>query len=368
MVSRTTDAPRDLARVSLPRGSRGDTRGVYRWSMSAPAAESPSTYDHALYGAGRRWRGVVAILVFVAGYLLLSLALSGIAIGVDLATGDQLVDDVTAGRVALTPVVILANNLSLAALIPLALLLQRAFFGVPMRTLFSVTGRFRWRWTARLALIIVPVWAVYIGASFLLDPLQPVVIDGTTLFMLAVVVLTTPLQSAGEEFGFRGLVQRSAGSWFHSPRTAFVVSTIVSAGIFTVAHLAADPWLIAYYFVFGVSASLAARATGGLEAPVLVHVVNNVLLLVPVVLMGQMESSFDRGVGAGGPFMLLPMAVCLLAAAISAWWGRRNGVVTRSARPGPARPGPVRNSGRIADAAARGPETRDSRGEDPHSA
>ena len=302
--------------------------------MSTPAAETTSTYDHALYGTGgRRWRGVVAILVFVAGYLLLSFVFSGLAIGIDLATGDQLVDDVVAGRVTLTPVVMLANNLSLAALIPLALLLQRTFFGVPARTLFSVVGRFRWRWMGRLALVIVPVWVLYIGASFLLDPLQPVVIDGTTLFLLAIVVLTTPLQSAGEEFGFRGLVQRSAGSWFRSPRAAFVVSTIVSAGIFSAAHAAADPWLIAYYFVFGASASLAARATGGLEAPVLVHVVNNLLLLVPVVLMGQIEASFDRGVGTGGPFMLVPMAVCLLAAALSAWWGRRNGVVTRAPRP-----------------------------------
>ena len=150
--------------------------------MTAPAAETTSTYDHALFGAGRPWRGVVAILVFVAGYLLLSLLLSGIAIGIDLATGDQLLDDVTAGRVALTPVVILANNLSLAALIPVALLLQRLVFGVPMRSLFSVVGRFRWRWLVRLALVIVPVWVVYIGGTFLLDPLQPVVIDGTTLF------------------------------------------------------------------------------------------------------------------------------------------------------------------------------------------
>ena len=301
--------------------------------MSAPAADRTSTYDHALNGTGGWWRGAVAIVAFVACYLLLSVVLSGVAIAVDVAIDAQRLDDVVEGAVALTPAVMLANNLSLAALIPLALVLQRLLFGVRQRTLFSVVGRFRWRWMGRLALIIVPVWVVYVTASFLLDPLQPVVVDGTTLGLLAVVVLTTPLQSAGEEFGFRGLVQRSAGSWFRSPGVAFVVSTILSAAIFTAAHVAADPWLIAYYFVFGVSASLAARATGGLEAPVLVHVTNNVLLLVPVVLMGQMEQSFDRSVGTGGPFMLLPMAVCLLAAGISAWWGRRNGVVSRAPRP-----------------------------------
>jgi membrane protease YdiL (CAAX protease family) len=301
--------------------------------MSTHAAAETSTYDHALRGTGGWWRGAVAIVAFVVGFLLLSLVFSGIALAVDLATGAATVDQYADGVYRLTPLVMLANNLSLAALIPLALLLQRLLFGVPMRSLFSVVGRFRWRWLGRLALIIVPVWAVYIAVSFLLDPLGPFTIDGTALLLLAVVVLTTPLQSAGEEFGFRGLVQRSAASWFDSPGVAFVVSTFISAAVFTVAHAAADPWLIAYYFVFGVSASIAARATGGLEAPVLVHVVNNVLLLVPVVLAGQLAESFDRSVGTGGPVVLFPMAVCLAAAAISTWWGRRSGVVARAPRP-----------------------------------
>jgi membrane protease YdiL (CAAX protease family) len=305
-------------------------------SVGEPAVRAPggtSTYDHALHGNGGWWRGAVAIVGLVAAYLFISFVLGALAIGIDVATGITALDDLAEGLVTITPLVMLANNLSLAALIPLSLLLQRLLFGVPARSLFSVTSRFRWSWLWRLALIIVPVWVVYVAASFLLSPAGEVRIDGTVLAMLAVIVLTTPLQSAGEEFGFRGLVQRSAGSWLRSPIAAFIVSTVISASLFCVAHFAADPWLIAYYFVFGVSASITARLTGGLEAPVLIHVANNVLLLVPAVLLGQLDEGFDRSVGTGGPFMIAPMLVVLGAALLSGWWARRNRVATMAPRP-----------------------------------
>jgi membrane protease YdiL (CAAX protease family) len=298
-----------------------------------PRPGVPTTYDHALHGSGAWWRGALAIVALAVAYLVLSFVLGALAIGIDVATGTTPLDDLAEGLVSITPLVMLANNISLAALIPLSLLLQRLFFGVPARSLFSVTGRCRWRWLGRLALVILPVWIVYVAAAFLLSPAGEVRLDGAVLAMIAVVVLTTPLQSAGEEFGFRGLVQRSAGSWFRSPAAAFVVSTLISAGLFCVAHFAADPWLIAYYFVFGVSASIAARLTGGLETPLLIHVANNVLLLVPAVLLGQLDQGFDRSVGTGGPFMIAPMAIVLGAALLSGWWARRNRVVTSAPRP-----------------------------------
>jgi membrane protease YdiL (CAAX protease family) len=296
-------------------------------------AATSASYDHALYGTGGWWRGAVAIVVFAVVYLALSLVLGIIAIAIDVAIGTVALDDLAAGDISITPLVFLANNLSLAALIPLSMLLQRLFFGVRVRWIFSVTGGLRWRWLGRLALVVVPVWIVYVAVSFLIEPSGELALDPTTLAFLAIIVITTPLQAAGEELGARGLIQRSAGSWLRNPTAAFVVSTIVASSLFALAHLAADPWLIAYYFTFGVAASIAARGTGGLEAPILIHVVNNVLLLVPAVLLGQLEEGFDRSAGTGGPFMLVPMAICLGAAFFSAWWARRNGVVTRAPRP-----------------------------------
>jgi len=299
----------------------------------APQAPPTATYDHALRAAPAWWRGVVAIVLLVIGFLILSFVFGMLAFAVDLATGEYTLEEVASGLITLTPATMLANNLSLAALIPAAMLIQWAVFGVRPRWLSSVEGRFRWRWMGRLALIIVPVWIVYVGGSLLLSPLEPIVVDGTMIAMLAIVILTTPLQSAGEEYGARGLIQRSVGSWFRSPLAAFIVGTIVSGAVFASVHFAGDPWLIAYYFVFGASMSFAARGTGGLEAPVLIHATNNVLLLVPTALMSQTDQVFERGEGAGGPFMLLPMALCIAAALVSTWWGRRNGVTASAPLP-----------------------------------
>ena len=331
-----TGFPSSDAAHAAPAAPSAPSASAAPTAPTAPAARTgteTATYDHALRVTPAWWRGVVAIVILAVVFLALSLLLSVAAITVDLLTGASSLADLEDGTIALTPWTMLANNLALAAMWPVAVLLQWWLFGVRPRWMSSVEGRFRWRWLGRLALIIVPVWAVYVAVSFALSPLDAVVIDATVVAMVAVIVLTTPLQSAGEEFAARGLIQRSAGSWFRDPTTAFVAGAILSGAIFAVAHLAGDPWLIAYYFVFGVSLSITARGTGGLEAPILIHVTNNVLLLVPTALMSQTDQVFQREAGVAGPFMLAPMAVCVLAAALSIWWARRNGVTTTAPLP-----------------------------------
>lgn len=309
-----------------------DTPNLIEKQPEAPVQAEPTamnvTYDHALSRIRGAWRGIVAILLLVIGFLLLSIVISGIGIGIEIARGAITLEQINSGLVPFTPGVLLSTNIALALTIPLAMGLQRLFFGARIGTLASVTGHFRWKWMGRLALIIVPVWIVYIGASFLIEPVEFVAIDGTVLIMIAIVILTTPFQAAGEEFGARGLIQRSAGSWFRHPVAAFVVSTLIASSLFALAHLAGDPWLIAYYFIFGASMSLAARGTGGLEAPILIHATNNVLIFLPAVLLGQLDAGIDRSAGTGGPFMLIPMALCLAAAGISTLWARRARVQT----------------------------------------
>ena len=288
------------------------------------------TYDQALSRIPGVWRGILAIVLLVIGFLLLQVVIGGIGIGIEIARGAISVEQLSSGIVPFTPGVLLSTNISLALTIPLAMGLQRWLFGARVGTLASVVGRFRWTWMGRLALVIVPVWVLYIGVSFLIEPAGAPQIDGTVLVMIAIVLITTPLQAAGEEFGARGLIQRSAGSWFRNPIAAFAVSTLIASSLFALAHLAGDPWLIAYYFTFGASMSLAARGTGGLEAPILIHATNNVLIFLPAVLLGQLETGIDRSAGTGGPFMLIPMALCLAAAAISTWWARRNRIQVTS--------------------------------------
>jgi uncharacterized protein len=305
---------------------------------SPPALGVPRRYGHALAGIpGAKWRGILALLSFVVAFLLLSATIGSIGLIIDVGTGVITPEQLGTGAIPLTPWVLLFTNVSLALAIPVAMLLQWAFFGVRPRFLSSVEGRFRWRWAGRLALVVLPVWALYVLALFLLEPAGEFRLDAKTIALLAIVLLTTPLQAAGEEYGMRGLVQRSVGAWFSAPRAAFIVGTIISGVLFCSAHFAGDPWLIAYYFAFGVAMSVAAWATGGIEAPIVIHAINNVCIFLPAALLGGLDQGIDRSAGTGGPIMLVPMAMVFIGAGIAVWWGRRSKVVVEAVPPVTAR-------------------------------
>lgn len=323
-----------------------------------PAPDVPRRYGHALTGLrGAKWRGILALLSFVVGFLVLSATVGSIGLIIEAATGGITAEQLMSAAIPITPWILLFTNLALALCIPLATLLQWAFFGVRPRYLSSVEGRFRWSWFGRIALVVVPIWLVYVIVLFLIEPGDGFRLDATAIALIVIVLLTTPLQAAGEEYGMRGLVQRAVGSWFSSPRAALVVGTLISGVVFCSAHFAGDPWLIAYYFLFGVAMSLAAWWTGGLEAPIAIHAANNVLIFLSAALVGGLDEGIDRSAGTGGPFMLIPMAMVGVGAAIAWWWGRRSRVTVEAAPPanklyGPARRAPTVGAGAAAPEAS----------------
>jgi len=264
--------------------------------------------------------------------------LSFAAVELDLLLGVTSAASVAAGELSITPTLFLANNLLLASLIPISMLIQWAFFGVRPRWMHSVTGTWRWPLILRSALFIVPMFLLYTGAGLVLAVASLIgePPSGTTVALLIMIMLTTPLQAAGEEYGFRGFIARTVGSWSSRTGVSFAIGTIASSIVFALVHFAADPWLIAYYLVFAVAMSLIVRATGGLEIAVLIHTLNNVLLLIPAVVLSSLEESLNRDVGAAGPFALVPMVVITIITLIVLRWAPRQGVVA-SAPPPPRR-------------------------------
>ena len=265
-------------------------------------------YHDALSEPRRRWWvPASALLTFGALVVLVSLLLSFAAIEIDLVLGLTSASE----GMAITPTIFLANNLVLAALVPISMLVQWAFFGVRPRWMLSVTGTWRWHLIGRSALFIVPIFLLYAGGGLVLAAVELIAAppSATTVALLVMIVLTTPLQAAGEEFGFRGFLARTVGAWSARPGVSFAIGTVVSSIAFALVHFAADPWLIAYYLVFAVAMSLIVRATGGLEIAVFIHVINNVLLLGPAIVLGSLDESFDRSEGSAGPFALVPMTV-----------------------------------------------------------
>ncbi|MBG6060154.1 membrane protease YdiL (CAAX protease family) [Cryobacterium sp. MP_M3] len=272
---------------------------------------------------------MLAIVLLVVAFLVVSTAITVAAALLDEGLGNK----PQGAAAAITPISLLAFNLSLAAQLPIAMLLQWQLFGVRPRWLSSVEGRFRWRWFGRLAVVLVPLYAVYIAFTFFIAPVGPLRLDGNSVLILLIVLITTPLQAAGEEYAMRGLVQRSISSWFRDGRVALIVSTGFAAVIFAVAHANADPWQMAYYVVFGVSASVATWGTGGLEAGILTHGVNNLFILAPLALSGGIGGIIVRDDEGNGARMLVPMTMVALSAVVCIWLARRSHNVTRSARP-----------------------------------
>lgn len=299
---------------------------------------------HQMYRTPRLrwWKSLLLIVSFVAAYLIVSAILQFGAIAIDIASGRVEGADLLRGKITLTPVLLLSVNLTNALSIPIAMLLQRAFLGQRGQWLHSVTGRFRWRLLARSAVIVVPIWALFIAASALLSPSTPGSgLTGESIALLVIVLLTTPFQAAGEEYGARGLLAKAAGSWVANPRTALLLATLVSSVLFMIAHGAGDPWLIIYYFLFGVALSIVTWRTGGLEVAVLIHTVNNMAVFGVSILSGQdLSQALDRSDGVGSPAILIPMVLMAALVALVWWLGRRTGVQRRfePVDPAPALP------------------------------
>ena len=296
-----------------------------------PLPERPSDYQQMLRTPRQRWwKGALMIVSFVAAYLVVSLVLQIGAVGLDVARGRVATADLLNGKLTLTPTLLLSVNLTNAVCIPISMLLQRAFFGQRGQWLHSVVGRFRWRVLGRGALVVVPVFGLYLALTLIATPGGVVRPSGEGLVLLVVVLLTTPLQSAGEEYGARGLIARGAGSWVAGRGGALLVSTLVSSVAFMLAHGAGDPWLNSFYFFFGVLLSLVTWRTGGLEVAVLLHTANNLIAFGSGILLGQdLSSALDRSAGTGSPAVLLPAATMVLSVAGVWLWAQRSGLTRR---------------------------------------
>jgi membrane protease YdiL (CAAX protease family) len=265
------------------------------------------------------------------GDLVVSTVLSFVAVAIDVALGNLDAAAVAEGRITMTPSLLAATNVGLAAAAILAFLAHRFIIGLRWGWFHSVIGRIRWSWLALTCAVVLPVYLLF-GASSLFDPTyQDLRIDGTVIAFIVIILLTTPLQAAAEEYMFRGVVQRSAGSWIRSPRWSFVVGTAVSAPLFAMFHFAQDPWLILYYLCFGILLSILTQQTGGLEAAIVIHVANNVFNLMIGALAGQMTEGFDRSEGQGGPFMLVPIVILIVVVAVLWLLGKRRKVETTTA-------------------------------------
>jgi membrane protease YdiL (CAAX protease family) len=300
---------------------------------------------HELHKGGRTawWRSLVGTLVLLLnflGFMFLPLLLLAVFVAWYVAHGtsyDVAIDEVS-GKVV-TPTSLAFLNLVLASAIPTVMIITYLLHGwLRPGWIASVVGRMRWLWL----LVCLGISVVALLATLVVSGLLPSAggtgevgghlndMTSTTLQFALVILFLTPLQAAGEEYAFRGYLTQAIGGlgrwrWWR------YVAVVVPALLFAIAHgIGQAPPVFFDRLAFGLVAGVLVIATGGLEAGIAMHVLNNFLAFGLALLFGNMTDALNA---TGGSWWMIPgtltqslvyLGLVLLAA-------RKLGIATRTA-------------------------------------
>jgi uncharacterized protein len=221
------------------------------------------------------WRSAAGVILGLSLFLLVTTVVSQALVMVFWATtaGDQPYRDYFTKAFAFElPTGMLAVNLGLATLIPIAWALMAMIHQMRPRWLSSVQPRIRWRYLfGCLAVAAVALNGVMLLSTTVGKPLSVQTQQDFWAF-LAVIVLTSPIQAAAEEIFFRGYLLQALGSLVARPWFGVIASSVV----FALLHGTQNVPLFVDRLAFGLLAGLLVWRTGGLEAGIAAHVINNV--------------------------------------------------------------------------------------------
>lgn len=302
---------------------------------------------HLVHRLGRRgaWRPILGVVLLTLGVFALAPILWQLPYVAWLLATDQPVVEGVDRVLDLgdpTPLGLAYVNLVLATAIPITWLLTRWLHGLSPGWLSSVAGRIRWRFLlACLGISVVALVATVVVSMFVPQQggteiaTEPNDFTRTTRDFLLVVLLLTPLQAAGEEFAFRGYLQQAFGGLFGSRVFAVGLSSL----LFALAHGLGQSWpIFVDRLAFGLVAGALVILTGGLEAGIAMHVLNNFLAFGLALAFTDMASTLSP---TGGSWWSLPgtLTQSLVYLVLATWAARSMGLATTVRRPVLERPG-----------------------------
>lgn len=304
-----------------------------------PAPRTHLPYHQILrggaWGANGWWRVVVGVLAGAVAVVLIQILLL-VGLGVYYVLQDLTQDQAEQRLVGevVTPSFLLVVNLGWAFSILVVWLVVRSLHGLRPGWVSSVLPRMRWRYFAACLGLSVVALLVTVVLGALLPAQAGDDVTGqlnsfttTTRDFLLVVVLLTPLQAAGEEYVFRGYLTQAFGSLIPSPRVSAAVAVLVPSLLFALAHGAQDAPIFFDRFAFGVVAGTLVMLTGGLEAAVAMHVLNNWLAFGLALAFGDMTSALNP---EGSSWWNIPITVvrAVVYLVLAVWVARRMGLAT----------------------------------------
>lgn len=282
--------------------------------IRGPVVEMPPGLPyHRLQEAGRQgvWRPLAGIVLMFLGFAVIGVLVAQLVFVVYFAlTGHAQVSLTQLADVEHpSPERLAFLNIALATFIPLAMTGSRVLHGIAPRWLASVRPRIRWRFL----LACLGVSVVALVATSVVGALVPGhngdnsggvnSFTTTTFHYLLVIAFLTPFQAAGEEYVFRGYLTQAVGGLFHSAWLAVLVPAL----LFGLAHgLGQSPPVFFDRFAFGVVAGILVIRTGGLEAGIAMHVLNNFLAYGSALAFGSMTSTLNA---TGGSWWTIPVTL-----------------------------------------------------------
>ncbi|MCK2213025.1 CPBP family intramembrane metalloprotease [Actinomadura sp. ATCC 31491] len=264
------------------------------WFLPTPGG---ARFDHlARNEATRPWRSITGTLLIAVGFFVIGFvvvagcvlvaALLGLPSPVDPATGLPEGTPFGLGMTLMSIAPVLLLVIGTAALV------QRRRPG----TLSSVAGRLRWAWMARCAALAVVALLLGQAAQWLALTLTGADADmvdwvgwGAFLPVFVVILLLVPFQAAAEEYVFRGWFLQAVGAHVRNP----VWGIVIGSALFASLH--GYSWLgLADVFAFGAVMGWLSVRTGGLEAAIALHVLNNVLAFGLSAAAGDLQESLNQ--------------------------------------------------------------------------
>lgn len=287
----------------------------------------------------RWWKSLVTGLIALGIFIGFTIVLVVLLLASTLAFPEVrpvITKLITTGTIDNSLPVVLAFSLSSIAVILPSVWLARLIMGPrPTGLLWSIAGRLRGRWMARLILPVVIAYGASTVFSVLLLPLiageriPPVAVSSSTWIVVLVAVVLVPLQATAEEVFFRGYLAQTIGGWLKHPLFAI----LLPVPLFTIGHQY-DVWGLIDVSVFAVVAGWLTWRTGGLEASIVAHVVNNTVIFV-IGAFGLVDVNSKTGSG-------LEVVISTLTLALYAWLvlraAKRFGLVRVRVIPFPAPP------------------------------
>ncbi|MEJ6490567.1 type II CAAX endopeptidase family protein [Leucobacter sp. USCH14] len=305
----------DDAQPSVPAGQ-------YAWARPQVAMQTvetePLEYHRLLRGVSNyRWWKPLLLLLLSAVYFGVFTIVVSVAFIPILMMDPAYLDGIMTGEGDVldtqVPVSVLLSLVSIIVMIPSVILAMLTLGMRPNGRIWSVAGRIRWGLLGRLSLAaLLAVVVMNIAGIALEIAMDPASLSETAetsssgadfswaaaWTSLIIIVLLVPLQATAEEVVFRGLFMQVLGSWLKSPWFGIIIPSVG----FALAHIY-DIWGLLSVGALGLVAGWLTWRTGGLEAAIAIHIVNNLIAFGFMTFAVGGETAQVEATGGPGAFI-----------------------------------------------------------------